>query len=331
MQRLLSLFRHPRERRLRSGWRLLIALVVYLLTLVVASILGELLVVAAGAPSLLTGEITPPSLAITGLVQLIAFVAATWLLGVVVDRRQFADFGLRIDREWLIDLGFGLALGAGLQTGIFVAALAAGWIRIADFATTAEPGASFVGWLAAAAVGYLAVGIYEELFARGYLLTNVAEGLAGVDRRGAVVVAVLASSGVFAGLHATNPNASTWSVIALLLAGVLLAAGFVLTGELAIPIGIHITWNFFQGVVWGFPVSGVDTGVAIVAIERTGPGLFTGGAFGPEGGLLGTAAKLLGIATILAWVYYRRGELAIVPEITEPELRDRPTDSESDE
>jgi membrane protease YdiL (CAAX protease family) len=136
---------------------------------------------------------------------------------------------------------------------------------------------------------------------------------------------------VFAGLHATNPNASTWSVIALLLAGVLLAAGFVLTGELAIPIGIHITWNFFQGVVWGFPVSGVDTGVAIVAIERTGPGLFTGGAFGPEGGLLGTAAKLLGIATILAWVYYRRGELAIVPEITEPELRDRPTDSESDE
>lgn len=321
MDGIRSLFSNPTERRPRAGWRLLIALIVYLVAILAAVAVGEVLFAVSGTPSPTTGVVVPPSLAISGVFQLIAFGVATLLLGIVVDRRRLSDFGLRLDRHWWADLGFGLALGAGLHTGVFAVALAAGWIRIVGFTATANPDAPFVVWLLAAAVGYLTVGIYEELFARGYLLTNVAEGLAGIDRRLAVIVAVLASSGVFAGLHASNPNASTWSTIALLLAGVLLATGFVVTGELAIPIGLHITWNFFQGVVWGFPVSGVDTGVTLVAIERTGPTLFTGGAFGPEGGLLGTAAKLIGIIAILLWVYYRTGELSIDPRITRPDLR----------
>jgi membrane protease YdiL (CAAX protease family) len=321
MERLYTLFRDADQRRPRAGWRLLIAVVVYLLAAVSAIIATESILLAAGGPSLAAGVISPPVLAVMGVTQLVAFGAATWLLGIGVDRRTIPDFGLRLSRRWWADLGFGLGLGAALQTGVFVTALAAGWIRITDIAVTTDPGASFAGWLLAAAVGYLGVGIYEELFARGYLLTNVAEGLAGIDRRLAVAVAVLVSSGLFAALHGTNPNATVWSTTALVVAGVLLATGLVLTGEIAIPIGLHITWNFFQGVVWGFPVSGVDTGVSVVAIEQTGPTLATGGAFGPEGGLFGIAAALLGIGATAAWVYRCEGELTIAPELTEPDLR----------
>jgi membrane protease YdiL (CAAX protease family) len=323
MERLFTLFRDPSQQRPRAGWRLLIAAVVYLLAAVGAIIVTEALLVAGGGPSLAAGEISPPILAVMGVTQLVAFGVATVLLGLAVDRRTIPDFGLRLSRRWWVDLGFGLGLGAALQTGVFLVALGAGWIQITAIAVTTDPGASFAAWLVAAAVGYLGVGIYEELFARGYLLTNVAEGLAGVDRRLAVATAVLVSSGLFAVLHGTNPNATVWSTTALIVAGVLLATGLVLTGEIAIPIGIHITWNFFQGVVWGFPVSGVDTGVSIVAIEQTGPTLATGGSFGPEGGLFGIAAALLGIVATAAWVYRREGELQIAPELTRPQLRHR--------
>lgn len=323
MERLFTLFRDPSQQRPRAGWRLLIAAVVYVVATVGAIITTEAILVAGGGPSLAVGEISPPILAVMGVTQLVAFGVATVLLGFAVDQRTIPDFGLRLSRRWWVDLGFGLGLGAALQTGVFLVALGAGWIQITAIGVTTDPGASFVAWLVAAAVGYLGVGIYEELFARGYLLTNVAEGLAGVDRRLAVATAVLVSSGLFAVLHGTNPNATVWSTTALVVAGVLLATGLVLTGEIAIPIGIHITWNFFQGVVWGFPVSGVDTGVSIVAIEQTGPTLATGGSFGPEGGLFGIAAALLGIVATAAWVYRREGELRIAPELTRPQLRHR--------
>ncbi|MFC6726909.1 CPBP family intramembrane glutamic endopeptidase, partial [Halobium palmae] len=181
------------------------------------------------------------------------------------------------------------ALGAGLMTVVFLVELAAGWVRVTG---TFEGGATgflvgFVGIL----VVFLFVGVYEELVARGYLLTNVAEGLAGyVGVNGATAVAVLVSSALFGLAHFGNPNATLLSTFNVGLAGVMLALGYVLTDELAIPVGLHITWNFFQGVVYGFPVSGTGGFAKVLVVEQGGPTLLTGGSFGPEAGLLGVGA-----------------------------------------
>jgi hypothetical protein len=98
---------------------------------------------------------------------------------------------------------------------------------------------------------------------------------------------------------------------------------------LAIPIGLHITWNFFQGNVFGFPVSGTDAGATFIAIEQGGDALVTGGAFGPEASLIGIGAMVLGCALTVLWVRLRYGSAGIREKLATPELLPRKQDQVS--
>ena len=158
------------------------------------------------------------------------------------------------------------------------------------------------------------IGITEELLARGYHLRNLSEGLnsPALGPRNALLLAWMLSSSFFGLLHVFNPNATWYSTLALMLAGIFLGLGFVLTGSLAIPIALHITWNFFQGNVYGFPVSGnTFDSATFIAIQQQGPALWTGGAFGPEAGLLGIGALILGCALTMIWVRWRQGAVQL--------------------
>lgn len=118
----------------------------------------------------------------------------------------------------------------------------------------------------------------------------------------------------------------------LVLAGIFLGLGYVLTGELAISIGLHITWNFFQGPVFGFPVSGGASAASFIGIQQLGPDWVTGGAFGPEAGAIGLAAMLLGSLLIVLWVKRIHGaaglrdQLAVYPLPSTPQFAET-TDS----
>jgi len=249
---------------------------------------------------------------------LVVTVAVLALAARFLDRRPLAGYGLGFGREWWLDLGVGLALGAGLMTAVFLVGYALGWYRVAGVLVADGAVAPALG---ATLALFLSVGIYEELFARGYLLTNLAEGFGFLGEREAVAVAVAVSSAVFGVLHATNPGASAFSTASIALAGVMLAAGYVLTGELGLPIGLHIAWNLFQGAVFGLGVSGLDVGVAVVDAEPVGPALATGGSFGPEAGLLGLAAVAVGTALVVAYARWREGAVRLHPRIGTPPSR----------
>ncbi len=299
-----TIFLDAERHRPRALWRLLIHSVLVFVGMFLALVLVQTS----------TSATTPSWL--FALITVAVMLLVTWLCGTWLDRRPFASFGFHLDRRWWLDLGFGLALGGLLMAAIFLVELQAGWIEIR--ATCVAPEGfegPFVLALLPPALLFMAVGFYEELLCRGYHLRNLAEATTRpgwIDPRTAMILGTLLSASVFGLMHADNPNATTISTINVGLAGCFLAVGLLTTGELAIPIGVHVTWNFCQGNVFGFPVSGTDAGAKVFAIEQGGDPRITGGEFGPEAGLIGVAAMIGGSLAILAWARLTRGRVQIV-------------------
>lgn len=314
-----NIFINHSENRLRAFWRLIIQGGIFLGIIIIGSIpigiLAGVLLAALGGnfrdPQAILAATGHPLLhAGSALLSLLAIFISYWVAARWLDRRPFRDFGFHLTRRWWADFGFGLLLGAVLMAIIFAVELATGWITITGFWHSFREDASFLASILAYVVVYFCVGIYEEMFSRGYQLRNLAEGLnfKVIGPRGALLIAYLFSSSIFGLLHLGNPNATAVSTLNLVVAGLFLGLGYVLTGELAVPIGLHMTWNFFQGNVFGFPVSGTSTAASLIAIQQRGPDLWTGGAFGPEAGLIGLAAILLGSLLIILWVRWRYGQ-----------------------
>ncbi len=313
-------FWNREQRRPRTLWRLLGQAALFLLGVLISGLLaGGLLYLArfcsSGGDALALSRLLGP---LDRVLSTLVTVVSVWLAGRLLDRRTFADFGFHLQREWWLDLGFGLALGAALMLCIFLVEWAAGWLTVTGFART--DGQPFVWGIASGLLAFVAVGFYEELLSRGYQLHNLAEGLSfrPLGRRWGLIGAWILSSAIFGALHAANPSATARSTTFLVLAGLFLGLGYILTGELALPIGLHVTWNFFQGNVFGFPVSGLQLGASFIAISQQGPELITGGAFGPEAGLVGVGAMLLGSLATLGWVRWRRGKVTLCERIPAP-------------
>jgi membrane protease YdiL (CAAX protease family) len=323
----VNVFYDESEERTRAFWRLLLQLGMYVGGAAIARLVVWRVWFAlygkADPWAIENPTLWPPLLFSAVQVAVLSVALSTvWFMGRFFDRRPLFGFGLRINRRWWLDFGFGLLLGALLMAGIFLTELAAGWVTVTGAFETTREGDPFFPVILAPLVGWVLLGIYEELVFRGYQLTNMAEGLnfRRLGPRGAIVLAVVLSSSLFGGVHVWNPSASAISTVNLALwGGLLLGSSYVLTGRLALPMGLHIGWNFFEGNVFGFPVSGVETvGATFLSIEQSGPLLFTGGAFGPEAGVLTNAASGLGFLLILLWVRVRSGRVALQTSLAEP-------------
>jgi len=310
MKSMGAIFWNPNKHRLRALWRIALQTIFWFAATVI--------LLVPFMPFLPEGETAMESgfdIAIALLCP--AILLAVWLAGRVLDRRPFTDFGLTLGGGWWLDFGFGLFLGGLLITLVFLTELAAGWVTITGV-LAAPAGKSFGIAMLAPVAMFVLIGIQEETLFRGYHLINIAEGVRGrrVGARGAVIIATLVTAAVFAAVHLFNEHAGPLAMAGVFMLGIITAAGCVLTGELAIPIGLHITWNFFQDAVFGFPVSGGDLSPATFVVTQThGPALWVGDAFGPEAGLLAISAMVIGIGLIALWVRLRRGCIRLHPTL----------------
>jgi len=329
---MVNIFWNHNQRRLRAFWRLLfqtiflllfsslissavVIITIMLMGMDINTLSGSFTSVEENVMNLMMNE--PVLMAASNLASLLAITLSIFLAGLILDRRKFGDFGLHFCKAWWLDFLFGLGLGAILMVIIFLVELGAGWITIEGFFHSSRH--PFGVSLLLGLFTFICVGIQEELLSRGYHLRNLAEGLnlPFLNPGVALLLGYLISSCVFGLLHLGNPGMTTVSTINLMLAGLFLGLGYLLTGELAIPMGLHITWNFFQGRIFGFPVSGLSSETALVAIRQGGPVVWTGGEFGPEAGILGLLAMILGVVLTILWVRWRKGKAQIQTRLAE--------------
>lgn len=318
---MLNPFWNSGERRIRALWRLILQIVLMFILQTIAG--GVLLVISPQAIQALADPTHLPQgplpAILSTLATFIAIILSVWFAGRWLDHRSFREFGLHLNSQWWSDLLFGLVLGAALMTFIFLVELAFGWVKISGTFQSSSPAQSFISVAIYGLFFFLVVGIQEELMFRGYILRNLAEGLnlPWLTPQSALILGYLISAMVFGVLHIANPNATVISTINIIIAGLLMGLGLILTGELALPIGLHVTWNYFEGYVFGFPVSGLSSAGNFIGIQQGGPTQWTGGAFGPEAGLISLGAMLVGAGLILAWVRWRRGTIELQTNLAE--------------
>lgn len=318
------------EARPRAVWRVGLGIVVLL-----AGGVGGVLAATTVADRLPDGSSAMlTSLVLVGaqLAQVGGFVVAILVAAWVVDRRRLTDLGLGRSRAWWADLSFGLGLGVALPALVFGLELAAGFLRVSGTFVTRAGGSLGIApdlpvalALALTFAYFVGVGVFEELLFRGYLLTNIAEGLdgwRGIGTPTALGVAGVLSSVAFGLGHGLNPNVTPLAVVNIVLYGGLFAASYLLTERIAVAIGLHVTWNFSIASVFGFPVSGFTTPVTAIAVEQSGPPLLTGGSFGPEGGLVALLTLVVGTGALVGWVSHRERSVTWRPAVARPVLRD---------
>jgi membrane protease YdiL (CAAX protease family) len=143
----------------------------------------------------------------------------------------------------------------------------------------------------------LVVSLSEEMVFRGYLLNNLLDSFHKW-------VALLVSALLFTVAHSFNPNLNAVALINLFLGGLMLGINFIYTRTLWFAIGLHFGWNFIQGYVLGFAVSGFAE-QTMLQQELKGHPVMTGNEFGFEGSIVATGLMAAAIG-LLYYVYEKK-------------------------
>jgi membrane protease YdiL (CAAX protease family) len=278
--------------RLRSGWRLLLFVCVFI---AVSFLLGLCLRTAY----VLVHQFLPPvphgafiADVIYRLTLLCTAVVAGYFCTRVLEGLPWRALGLTFHSGWFRDLLLGSVLGIATLALAAMIATAAGGLR---FTMSGTGMLLLVGRsLVSTAVLFIVAALAEEAMFRGYPLQTL-------TRARLIWLGVLLTSVPFALAHLWNPNVVRGVTFAnTALAGVWLAIAYLRTRSLWFPLGVHWAWNWALGSLCGLPVSGVTlTSHPLLQGKDLGPAWLTGGSYGIEGGAACTAALL--VSTLFIW------------------------------
>jgi len=293
----------PRFDKIYPALSLFYALVAPLVTSAIVSIPLAVYFILAGNGQLEATSILSSSPGFTILLVLgfgpIFILIWFWLW--LFERRPLWTIGME-RRGWLSKYVRGAILGIVMIAAAVGLSMAFGFVALEGSGIAIEVA---LGGSMLLLVGWVVQGAAEEALFRGFLLPIL-------GTRYGLVTGVLTSSALFALLHLFNANLSLLAVLNLMLFG-MFAAFYALTEEgLWGVFAVHSLWNWAQGNLFGMEVSGLPVQLeAIFKLKETGPDWFTGGAFGPEGGIAVTLVLLAGI--IVLWL--QRGGKHESPQI----------------
>ena len=270
--RVMILFKN-KYGEIRSGWVLILSVGVLFIALILVAL----------ATSLITGG--GANLFNMPFIDYPLMTAALLLLFRIVYKRPLNKMGFYAN-DWFKQLVFGGLFGIIMASSIFIIMLVSGLLQF----TGANFGyfANYLLWVGL--ILYIGVGFFEETLARGFVMTALK------TTRNKWIIVIL-SSLIFGLLHIASPNVTLLSLANITMFGVLLAYLFIKTGRLWAPMGIHITWNFVNGNIFGSFTNYIAP-ISIFQVEVMGADWLTGGVFGLGGGVIFSLVALFGLAYV---------------------------------
>nr|WP_317333694.1 type II CAAX endopeptidase family protein [uncultured Romboutsia sp.] len=228
------------------------------------------------------------------LINLLTFVAISLLVFFrvkVIEKRSLSSIGFN-KNNWLKKYSLGFLIGLVMMSIIVLILLLFGYITVEK--NPIQPvGVSAISSVLVILFGWIIQGATEEIVTRGWLL-NI------LSTKYNIGVGLLISSTLFGLMHLTNPNVNYIAVINIILVGLFYGLYVIKTNDLWAVCGMHTAWNFAQGNLFGFEVSGIDVSVgSLIDLNLVGSDFVTGGIFGPEAGIVATFILLVSIVILL--------------------------------
>lgn len=216
----------------------------------------------------------------------------------VIEKNSLSSLGF-VKKNWLKYLGWGILLSL-LQMGVIALVYQVGGIGTFELnELSLEPILFILGLFPF----WLLQGGTEEVATRGWLLTRIAA-------RTNLPLAIAISSSLFGILHLGNSGVTFLSVLNIILDGVLAGLLFIYTDSIWLVVAQHGTWNYVQGNLLGFQVSGTGADASIFSFTMgDGPDWLTGGTFGAEGSIITTLVLLLSV--LIVYLLGERNERAV--------------------
>ncbi|MGI9219911.1 MAG: CPBP family intramembrane glutamic endopeptidase [Woeseiaceae bacterium] len=279
---------------IRAGWRILIFVLLFFAITTVGMITVRWIL--GGLPKLSPQQWT---------VILVTATTAVFIARKYLDKKSFVSLGLRVDRFTLLDVLSGIVNSALVMATMFFLLFSLGLLEFHGFSWwTDSVGPDVVFTVAVLPIvlrvfyELTIVAWWEELVFRGYVLQNLIAGTS-------LVWATIISSLAFGLIHIMNPDGTVMGGILIVLITPQLVYAYLKTGQLWLPMGLHLGWNFFQASIFGFPSSG-NVSASMISQSPVGPEWLSGGKFGAEGSILIIPVTILSYFVIHYWVRLTR-------------------------
>lgn len=221
------------------------------------------------------------------IMQEIAIIIITITIWKLLKNKSIKFIGLTNIKLCYKDLILGLVMGSLSMVIVFLITITIGECRLIYSILNPVLSTFIISDL----ILFILVGFAEEIFCRGFIVTMLNQKLN-------TFAAYIISSLIFSTMHILNPNITVLSLVNIFLVGLLFCYMRFKFENIWMSIGYHITWNYFEGTVFGFEVSGIPQ-ESIYKTQYIQPNIINGGLFGPEGGLAVTIVIILAFIILI--------------------------------
>ncbi len=292
-----------RKPALPTWARIILFIIAFIISTGIFQILGLLIAKISVADIGKISEMGTSKLMILQISALLPLLILVFVFRKFIDRKSILSLGFSTKKRG-VDFGVGFVMAVLIIGGGSVILRLIGVVKFSVLELNSKE-------LVLSFLLFIVVALNEEIMMRGYILNNL---LSAMNK----YLALIISAVLFTAMHGFNSSLSWIALTNLFLAGIVLGAAYIFTQNLWFPISLHLFWNFFQGPVLGYHVSGQEVD-SLFAVQLSGNEMLNGGGFGFEGSLVCTGMTLLMTGIILYYYLKKTPKLNFSSEVNSVE------------